>query len=334
MVPAMTEQLASIPPRQLHEAARGLLEHYRITRPRLKLLRRQRNVVFRVDAPDGRRLVLRLTPSARFSNAAARVQLGWMKSLARLSALRGMPTPLKTTSRLSFVEFLLGGMPVRCIVLSWTPGRPPRGATFLKPDALRLVGRATAIMHAHAAKHRPAEMNACPKWGIDRFFGDGTCIGASGKQFFDSTNDHDVVRRAGDRISRALRRTANSPEHVGLIHGDLEPPNWIFHRGQVRPIDFDEFGVGHYLYDLMQVIWTHALWEQYPTFRTILLAGYESIRPIRAEDRRELDLFQAIPFIVWLNRGLAEERSRDADFRKWVRPTVRRIGELCGADKP
>lgn len=115
-----------------------------------------------------------------------------------------------------------------------------------------------------------------------------------------------------------MRRTENSRAHVGLIHGDLEPPNWVFRGGMPHAIDFDEFGVGPYLFDLLQVIWTHAMWAEYPRFRADLLLGNESLRPLTVRDRRELDLYQAIPLIVWLNRGMKQDAAAQAEFGKWV----------------
>src|SRR5262249_24368986 len=116
---------------------------------------------------------------------------------------------------------------------------------------------------------------------------------------------------------------------VGLIHGDLEPPNWVFHSGEARPIDFDEFGAGFFLFDLMQIVWTHALWPDYPQFRASLLEGYESVRPIAPDLKSLLDLFQAIAFFEWLNHRLSEGSDAQSELRRWRGPTVRLIAGLC-----
>src|SRR4051794_19510969 len=171
----------SISPRQLHEAARGLLEHYAVERPRLTLLRRERNVVFRVNAADGNRYVLRITPADRFSDAAARVQLEWMKSIASLRDFRGTTKPLRTRSRLSFLKILLGGEEVRNVLLSWTPGRRAGGRAFLTPANLKMIGRKTATLHNHSAKFRNDQLHACPQWNVERFFGKDTCVGPRGR---------------------------------------------------------------------------------------------------------------------------------------------------------
>ena len=124
-----------------------------------------------------------------------------------------------------------------------------------------------------------------------------------------------------------MRRTRDSAAHIGIVHGDLEPANWVIASGMPRPIDFDEFGIGPFAFDLMQVLWTHGLWEGFPAFRNNLLTGYESVRPLSSEDHNELDLYLAIPSIIWLNRG--SDAGKREEFRRWVGPTLRRIAELC-----
>ena len=117
----------------------------------------------------------------------------------------------------------------------------------------------------------------------------------------------------------------------GLIHADLAPANWVFHNGQPRPIDFDEFGRGFYLYDLLGVLWSHVSWDEYPAFKFHLLSGYERIRPLAAEIKASADLFQAATLFAWLNHGcrLAADSAR-AEFLRWVPSTTRTIARLCG----
>jgi Ser/Thr protein kinase RdoA (MazF antagonist) len=116
----------------------------------------------------------------------------------------------------------------------------------------------------------------------------------------------------------------------GLIHADLAPANWVFHNGQPRPIDFDEFGRGFYLYDLLGVLWSHVSRDAYPAFKAHLLSGYERIRPLATEIKASADLFQAATLFAWLNHGcrLTDDAAR-AEFLKWIPSTTRTIARLC-----
>jgi Ser/Thr protein kinase RdoA (MazF antagonist) len=215
------------------------------------------------------------------------------------------------------------------VLLRWVKGRAMRTATeFVQPKTLGAVGRTTARLHAHAARLARPSPGDCPQYDAESLFGAQTCVGPRGRDVL-KPREHDVVRRAVAKIRRVMRGLRNRPDQIGLVHGDLEPPNWVFDRGEARPIDFDEFGVGYFLFDLMQVIWTHAMWPDYPAFRASLLDGYESLRPIPADLRSHLDLFQAIPFVRWLDKGFSSNSDEQSDFNRWREPTIRSITRLC-----
>lgn len=43
----------------------------------------------------------------------------------------------------------------------------------------------------------------------------------------------------------------------GLIHADLHLDNVLFAGGEARPIDFDDCGLGHWLYDIAVTLWLY-----------------------------------------------------------------------------
>ena len=315
------------PLRALRAAARAVLHNeYGLENARLTLLRNGRNIVFRVDSGGGERFVLRVHNHDRLSDEAVRAQMRWLQSIHRDTDV-SVPVPVGVS------QLRLEGVYFRAVLLRWVEGRAlQKGSAFVRPQTLRDVGKATAKLHLHAAEGGPATLKGCPQLDEDSFFGQASCTGALGREML-KPREFDTVRRAAQKIRRAMRDVCRRDGEIGLIHGDLEPSNWVFHAGDARPIDFDEFGVGHFLFDLMQVVWTHAMWPDYPKYRAALLEGYESLRPIPDDVRPHLDLFQAVAFVQWLNKGLPCDQAEHADFQRWLQPTVRRIGELCGVGK-
>jgi Ser/Thr protein kinase RdoA (MazF antagonist) len=309
--------------RELRAAARAVLRNeYGFENARLTLLRNGRNIVYRIDSAGGERFVLRVHSDNRLSDEAVRVQMRWLQSIQRDTNLH-VPTPVGVSN------LRVNGSSFRGVLLRWVAGHRVRtGAAFVRPATLRAVGRATAKLHLHAAKGAPAARKGCLQLDEESFFGPATCIGPRGREIL-QPDEFDIVRRAAQKIRRMMRTLRDRRQHVGLIHADLEPSNWVFHRGDARPIDFDEFGVGPFLFDLMQTIWTHAMWPDYPKFRESLLEGYESLRPIARDERPHLDQFQAICFVQWLSNGLSIDKDEQADFLRWRGPTVRRIATLC-----
>jgi Ser/Thr protein kinase RdoA (MazF antagonist) len=93
-----------------------------------------------------------------------------------------------------------------------------------------------------------------------------------------------------------MDQLGRDPGAFGLIHADLclgEESNVLFHQGQARPIDFDDCGFGHWVYDLAVPL---AHWQtapQWSAYRQALLSGYARVRLLSQEQLAHLELFMA-----------------------------------------
>src|SRR5205814_10646356 len=109
---------------------------------------------------------------------------------------------------------------------------------------------------------------------------------------------HRVVAR--DRQARAI--LGASRDVFGLIHADFHHGNYLFDRGSVRAIDFDDCGFGHYLYDLVVTLSAARGWSNYPVLRAALLAGYRDERPLPPEHEQCIPALMAsrrLSLMVW-----------------------------------
>src|SRR5215208_7215361 len=97
-----------------------------------------------------------------------------------------------------------------------------------------------------------------------------------------------TVEKLIRRIRTVQRLLGHGPETFGLIHGDLHQENYLFDRGQVRTIDFDDCGYGHYLYDLAVTLFNVRSRDDTPLLRQSFLAGYRSVRPLSSEHEQYL----------------------------------------------
>lgn len=76
-----------------------------------------------------------------------------------------------------------------------------------------------------------------------------------------------------------------------MIHSDLRTANLLQDGDQLTVLDFDDCGKGWYMYDIASSV---ALMEHRGDLSEVvneLLKGYESIRTIENEDRREVWTF-------------------------------------------
>jgi Ser/Thr protein kinase RdoA (MazF antagonist) len=59
-----------------------------------------------------------------------------------------------------------------------------------------------------------------------------------------------VVTAVLERARRTQNVLGYGPDLYGLIHADLHQGNYLFHGDEVRVIDFDDCGWGHFAHDL------------------------------------------------------------------------------------
>jgi Ser/Thr protein kinase RdoA (MazF antagonist) len=280
--------------RRLRRLAEAALTEYDVPVARLTPLPRGLNTAFRVDGADGHRYVLRIERPDGPSVARVRSEMVWLAALGRETDLV-VPRPVPTREREAATVVADPAVPEprTCVLYRWVEGR------FLderlSPPQLYRLGEFTARLHRHGAR-----MN-----GLDRGRADDlTAFGRAQVDGFSPTvvdravalaGDDESVRAALERV-RAVRAALGFGADVfGLVHGGLHQENYVFHRGRVRVVDFDDCGFGHYAYDLAVTVEAFAHLPHHAELREGLLDGYRSVRPATfATDPAVLDAFAGL----------------------------------------
>ncbi|MEV6874446.1 phosphotransferase [Amycolatopsis sp. NPDC051128] len=277
--------------RRLRRLAEAALTAYDVPVARLTPLARGLNTTFRVDGADGHRYVLRVQRPDGPGVARVRSEMAWLAALRRETDLV-VPQPVPTRRRdlATVVADPAVPEPRTCVLCHWVEGRFVDER--LSAPQLYAVGEFTARLHLHGAR-----MNGLDRGRVD----DLTEFGRSQVDGFSpAVVDRAVARAGGDERVRAAVARARAvraelgcgADVFGLVHGDLHQENYLFHRGRVRAIDFDDCGFGHYAYDLAVTISGLARLPQREELREALLDGYRSVRPGAAEtDPAVLDTF-------------------------------------------
>ena len=79
-----------------------------------------------------------------------------------------------------------------------------------------------------------------------------------------------------------------------MIHADLGvDANLLFRRDHARAIDFDELGLGYWIYDLAVALEHCREHKDFPRNRDALLGAYSKLRTLPREQGRYLGLFMA-----------------------------------------
>src|SRR5215210_6592361 len=240
-------------------AARDVLPQFGLPADaQLTVLAAAHNDVLRVDT-SADTFVLRFQAAEPLSDDARALQLEWMRSIRQETGLH-VPDPVATIECRWFVTAAssAAGRSRRCVLLRWVNGErlePPE--RFVTRDVLECVGRAVARLHQHASGFRSARDGSARELDADHLVGRLSCIGDGSAHGLIANDDFEALAAAASKIAPVMEDLRRRDGQYGLIHADLAPANWVFHQGDPRPIDFDEFGRGFFLFDLLGVLWSH-----------------------------------------------------------------------------
>jgi Ser/Thr protein kinase RdoA (MazF antagonist) len=274
--------------RRLAPLARRALLDYCLGEVSLSPLQHIQNATWRVQCRGGQRHVLRIHTPRRHDTATIRSELLWLEALSTEGGFV-VPTPVRTRGDGLWTTVSVEGVPQPrvCTLLHWVPGRFARKKRT--PAILQEMGRLMARLHQQASRYRIPKAFVRPRWDHSGLF------------------DRDAERQAGwDRLTRRQRRLfemvgerlgkiveglGTDRDVFGLIHADLIFCNVMFHRGEARPIDFDDCGFGYFLYDMAILLDRIEMRQDYPALRAALVEGYRQVRTLAAEHEACLDLF-------------------------------------------
>jgi Ser/Thr protein kinase RdoA (MazF antagonist) len=267
--------------------------------------------VLRVARPDG--------PSL----AMARSEATWLAALRRDTDLV-VPGPVPTREGELVCVVADGGVPEPrvCVLFRWVEGRFVDQR--LTATHLERVGVFTARLQACGAQFAPpagfdrGPVDHVTSFGRTRSDGLAPEVAERAAALVDQVHPAGggrVIAAVIDHARAARDALGRGPAVFGLIHADLHQENYLFHRGEVRAIDFDDCGYGPYLYDLAVTLLELLGRPDYPGLRAALLAGYRSVAPLPVEHERLVDTFmalRAVQLTMWVTEHRTEPKFRDA----------------------
>jgi Ser/Thr protein kinase RdoA (MazF antagonist) len=303
---------------RLRRLAAASLSAYDIRPTRLVPLAHVENTTFRVETLEGDRYVLRIhrTTGDPFhpprSPAEVRSEMEWLSAIRRETGL-AVPEPVATVDGALVTSAEAEGVPAPriCVLFRWQPGRFLDAG--LTPSHLERVGAFMARLQDHAIGFTPPA--GFSRWRIEDVSGDvaAHAAGVVGDQC--GREAASLVQVVMDMVRQADRDLGTGPDVFGLIHSDLHQENYLFHRGRVGAIDFDDCGWGHFVYDLAVTLSELQHLPDPVALRAGLLRGYRSVRPLPPEHERYLDIFsglRALKLTLWF----LEQRDHPA-FADW-----------------
>jgi Ser/Thr protein kinase RdoA (MazF antagonist) len=316
--------------RRLRDLARAALEAYGLRGARLTFLRYFANCTYRVDlpgaAPQGgvagpyvpNRYLLRVLCTGYWQ--AVKGEMTWLAALSREAGLP-VPEPVPTLEGELLARIATPGVPEGRIVslMRWVDGR--KRTTGFCPHHFRAWGRMVARLHAFAAGWQPPE-------GFERFVWDWE--GLLGGRGFGWTVEELVASMpvrlqepfqiVSSEVRAVMEALGKGRDAYGMIHADMYPDNVLFKGGEVYPIDFEDCGFGHWLWDVALPLCSQPWAEAWRWQRDAFLEGYAQVRTLPESQMRHLELFMAAQYatgVLWASAFLRDEPARQAEHEAW-----------------
>ncbi|GAA4560274.1 phosphotransferase enzyme family protein [Planotetraspora kaengkrachanensis] len=297
--------------------ARRALRHYDVAPGAdVRLINVSENATFTVDG-GGVRTVLRVHRLGYHSPPAIASELDWAHALRAEAGVRTPRViPARDGSRIVTVE--TPGADVRqCVMFEFLPGGEPPLDRLV--EDFEPLGAITARMHLHARGWaRPpgftrfhwdldAAFGASPRWGSWR---DGLGIDAEARA---------VLTRLEARLRDRLRRFGTGPERYGLIHADLRLANLLVDgtglgAAGTSVIDFDDCGMGWYLYDFGAAVSFIEHDPRVPEMIGSWVRGYRSVADLPRADEDEIwtfVMFRRLLLVGWIGSHSAVDVARE-----------------------
>jgi len=284
-----------------------------------RLINLSENATYLVEPEGAEKVVLRLHREGYHTKNAIACELAWMDAIERHT---GVITPTAIPG-LDGERIQHGHSPhlptERYMVLfAFIEGREPDASQDDLTVPFQQLGEVSARLHGHAMRwQRPATFERLT-WDDAHILGPNANWGDWRQAPAMDTGMRDVLERQAATLQKRLAAFGRAPQRYNLVHADIRLANLLVQDGSVRVIDFDDCGIGWFLYDVattVSFIEDHPL---VPAWIDAWLEGYQRVRPLSRAERDEIPTFvmlRRMALLAWIGShaetDLAKEQGPD-----------------------
>lgn len=306
-------------------AARSVLYWGVSPAARLTLLNISENATYRVDDPGAAEpLILRVHRTGYHTRDAVRTELAWMKALKEEA---GVETPQAIPARdgelIKSVATPALDEERFVVMFAFIKGREPNADDLTEP--FKRLGAIAARMHRHARGWQRPPFFERLVWDFEGSVGRNANWGDWRDGLALDAQRIVVLEEMSALMEWRLGHFGKGPDRFGLIHADLRLANLLVTDDETRVIDFDDAGLGWFLYDIATAV---SFMEERPDLDDLLHAwvqGYRTEAPLSAEEEAEIPTFimlRRLASVAWIGShsetALARELGEPFTDRKSV----------------
>ena len=285
-----------------------------------RLINVSENATYLVEAPDWRS-VLRVHRERYHSRRAIGCELDWCAALGR-DGIVTTPGVIAGRDGETIQTAAINGLPAprHMVMFEFLDGEQPDESHDLA-GPFEALGEIAARTHLHSMTWKRPEPFERLVWDLDAVFGPNPTWG----DWRDGPNVTpeiaEVLEAVEATVTRRLHAYGQGEERYGLIHADMRLANLLIDDGRPRLIDFDDCGMGWFLYDFAAGISFMEDHPQVPALKAAWLRGYERARPLSPADREEIDTFvmlRRLALLAWIGSHIEapEPQALAPDFAR------------------
>lgn len=277
------------------------------------LLTVSENATFQVTDEQGRRLcVVRVHRPRYHTLAEIESELLWIDTLREQQVVT-TPRPLPLLSG-GWIASFQDGLETRYLVaFDFMPGVEPSTGQSLAAG-FRQLGAVTARLHYHARHWIIPQSFTRKTWNFDTTIGDTPHWGHWQDCPGLTTADQDLLSETVALIKTRLDSYGASAMRFGLIHADLRLANLLVDGDTLAVIDFDDCGIGWYVYDFAAAISFMEEDPQVPELLKAWVSGYRDVAELDQDDEALIPIFimlRRLMLTAWLATHSETPTARD-----------------------
>ncbi|MCO6185162.1 phosphotransferase enzyme family protein [Rhizobium sp. L1K21] len=270
---------------------------------RAHLINISENATYLVRSPNGKRNVLRVHRENYHTHRAIECELAWAKALREEGSVQ---TPNYLVGRngdpIQILEMGAGFAPRYMVMFEFVEGKEPNPDEDLI-GLFEHLGEMAAHTHNHSLEwERPNDFERM-QWTTETVFGPDATWGDWRNGPNVGTQDGEVLEELELVIKHRLDAFGRSKGRFGLIHADMRLANLLIDGDTTYVIDFDDCGLGWYLYDFAAGISFMEEHPQVPALKEAWVKGYRKVRNLPNADYDELDTFvmlRRVALLAWM----------------------------------
>ncbi len=267
------------------------------------LLNVSENATYLVKADEGYKAILRVHRENYHSRQAIECELAWIAALDAAGTVQ-VPGYYLGKNGKAIQQGQVEGLaaPRFLVLFHFAEGSAPDERGDLV-HGFEQLGALAARTHDHSSTWRRPERFERLTWDLEQIFGDCPTWG-DWRQAPEVTED---VRTVLDDVEYTIRERLDAfgraPDRYGLIHADMRLANLLVDGSRTMLIDFDDCGLGWFLYDFAAGLSFLEDHPQVPAWKAAWVRGYRSTRPLSPMEEFEIDTFimlRRMALLAWI----------------------------------